>query len=156
MAQRPSHLHILVSHEHWANHRLVDALREAGAFDESVCRLMDHLLAAHDTWLARITGRDATMQLWNSGQNPAHYPHHIDHFFQQWKKALSFDEPERLVHYSNSKGTSFSQTVGEIMLHLAMHGQYHRGQIIQIAKPRLDTPPALDLIVFLRESSPAL
>ena len=34
-----------------------------------------------------------------------------------------------LVTYKNSKGTEFRNSKRDILTHVALHGQYHRGQI---------------------------
>jgi len=41
--------------------------------------------------------------------------------------------------------------VRDILLHVAMHGQYHRGQINQLLRGAGLEPISVDYIVFVRE-----
>jgi len=149
-------LHQLISHEHWANHRLSDALQDNALMDEKVVRLFNHILAAHATWYGRITGAVPEMKIWDDPTSPAHWGSLIDAHYSGWKKVLSFDNPTRQVQYSNSHGARFTNTVEEILIHLSLHGQYHRGQVVQYCRAGWEFAPSTDLIVFLRESTPAL
>lgn len=71
----------------------------------------------------------------------------------------SFDElvrtldPTRLatrISYRNSAGASFTSTLEEILLHVALHGSYHRGQIAMILRNAGETPAPTDFIAFAR------
>ena len=146
----------LIAHEHWANHRIVDAMVQSGGWDDRSRVLFDHILGAHTAWLARISGADPEVGVWHAALEPSTYPARVDGYYEQWKRVLAFEDTERAVAYTNVRGARFTNTVGGILLHVSMHGQYHRGQLTQQARPRWDVAPSTDLIVFLRESGPAL
>jgi uncharacterized damage-inducible protein DinB len=149
-------LHHLIAHDHWASHRLLDALNMAGNADEKVHRLMTHVLAAHDHWLARVKGTEPVISVWDDTLDPSGYGGYVDRFYEQWKHVLSTENPDRAVAYTNSRGTVFSNTIREIILHVAMHGQYHRGQVVQHARNGWEIPPSTDLIVYFRERNAVL
>lgn len=146
----------LVSHEHWANHRLADALHESGPPSAEAVRIFNHILGAHDTWHARVTESAAALPVWDAEIESRHWGQLIDAQFERWKHVLRTEEPSKKVVYANTRGVRFTNTLEEILTHLSMHGQYHRGQIIQQFRVRWDIPPATDFILFLRESEPAL
>lgn len=54
------------------------------------------------------------------------------------------------IAYKNSAGLSFTSTLKDILLHVALHGAYHRGQIAMALRATGDTPAATDFIVFAR------
>ena len=56
----------------------------------------------------------------------------------------------REVAYSNSAGVAFHSTVEDILLQVAMHGSYHRGQIALLLRQEGAEPAATDFIGFAR------
>jgi uncharacterized damage-inducible protein DinB len=56
------------------------------------------------------------------------------------------------IHYTNSKGEKFQNTLQDILTHVVNHSTYHRGQIIAKLKGKLPTLPSTDYIFFRRES----
>ncbi|MFN8699084.1 MAG: DinB family protein [Flavobacteriales bacterium] len=149
-------LHHLLAHDHWASHRLLDALHSGSNSDAKVHRLMTHILAAHDHWLARVKGSEPAISVWDDALDPSSYEGYVDRFYEQWKQVLSNEDMDRVVTYANLRGTVFSNTIREIVLHVAMHGQYHRGQVVQHARNGWEIPPSTDLIVYFRERSAVL
>ncbi len=64
---------------------------------------------------------------------------------------LSQGDLERRVAYRNSKGEEFRTPIGEILLHVLLHGSYHRGQIALRMRDVGEEPVNTDLITFVRE-----
>ena len=51
---------------------------------------------------------------------------------QAWQAYLAGLCPESLdqqIHYTNSKGENWSNTVVDVLTHVVLHSSYHRGQI---------------------------
>ncbi len=65
-------------------------------------------------------------------------------------EALLGGDLGRAIAYVNSKGEAFESTVGDILLHVAQHGAYHRGQIARLLREAGHTPPYTDFIQFAR------
>ena len=61
----------------------------------------------------------------------------------------------REVEYRTSTGAPFRSTVADIVLHVAMHGGHHRGQIATLARQAGATPTSMDYILFAREAADA-
>jgi uncharacterized damage-inducible protein DinB len=55
------------------------------------------------------------------------------------------------VHYRNSAGNEFDNTVRDILTHVALHGQYHRGQIARAMRAAGREPVYTDYIGFIRK-----
>jgi uncharacterized damage-inducible protein DinB len=57
------------------------------------------------------------------------------------------------VAYRTSKGHEMRSTVQDVLLHVALHGSYHRGQLASLARAGGSVPAATDFIVFSREAA---
>jgi uncharacterized damage-inducible protein DinB len=55
------------------------------------------------------------------------------------------------VEYKNTKGEPWTSTVGEIMMHVTMHGAYHRGQIATLLRDSGNEPAYTDYIHAVRQ-----
>ncbi|GGD50756.1 hypothetical protein GCM10010911_05370 [Paenibacillus nasutitermitis] len=60
---------------------------------------------------------------------------------------------EDVVAYKNQTGASYATSVRDILTHLALHGQYHRGQINTILRSAGGEPVNVDYITYIRELS---
>lgn len=152
------HIHRLYGHMFWASDRLITLLEgldvdvEAG---REIARLFAHLAAAERVWLLRVTGGDAsTVPIWPDWslgdavgvvrENRAGY--------QRLLEGVTEDELSRVVEYRNSQGTAFHTELGDILLHVAMHGGYHRGQIAAAVRRGGGEPVNTDYIMYVRET----
>jgi uncharacterized damage-inducible protein DinB len=71
-----------------------------------------------------------------------------------WRNLLSAASDEDLVrpvHYTNSKGETYTSTVADIMMHVAMHSAYHRGQIASDMRAAGVEPAYTDFIHAVRQ-----
>jgi uncharacterized damage-inducible protein DinB len=50
----------------------------------------------------------------------------------------------------NSAGQAFTSTVEDILLHVCLHGQYHRGQVALLLREAGAAPATTDYIAFAR------
>lgn len=122
----------LFDNDLWANARIMVCLRSEPERNHKALRFLGHLLSAEAIWLARLQRKDTSA---------------VDKF-----PALSLDECEELaarnqkgyfeflnsmddqgldslVTYRNFAGSEFRTRVRDILMHVALHGTYHRGQI---------------------------
>jgi uncharacterized damage-inducible protein DinB len=149
--------HIRRLHDHlvWADARTLNALRAMHAPPLDALRLYAHLLAAEHVWLARIEGTEPEMTPWPAlalDQCAAlGVKNHAT--LAVLVETLSGAELQRTVRYRNTKGEEFGNTVEDIILHMALHGAYHRGQVARIVRGEGGAPQATDYIFFIRERS---
>jgi uncharacterized damage-inducible protein DinB len=149
-----THIRRLVEHLAWADARTLESLRMMPASPLDALRLFGHVLAAEQVWLSRIDGRAPNVPIWPSmeidecaalaARNQAGFAKHA---------AAAPDALAREVRYRNTKGEEYVNTVEDILLHVALHGSYHRGQVAKIVRGEGGVPQPTDYIVFLR--SPA-
>lgn len=142
----------LVAHMRWADTLVADALEQDSRPDPEAVRLFAHIAAAEHLWVARVAGVPAKLAVWPSlspGEARAVAAEHAD-AFEQLVSASDAAALERVVRYTNSAGHTFENTVSDIVLHVAMHGEHHRGQIARLIRAAGREPPYTDYIQFAR------
>lgn len=149
----PPHLRTLVrlvSHMQWADEQV--RARLVRAPDEEAWRLYAHVLSAELLWLARLRGDPPALPVWpDLDQSDAlalslHLREDLRAFL--WQQEIP--DLGRLIWYRNSAGENHQSTVEDILLHLCLHGSYHRGQIARRLREGGSTPPGTDYIGFVR------
>lgn len=140
----------LWDHTYWADARLLQAIRAGANTDPDILREYAHLIATEEIWLARIEQRTPRTVVWPAlslaevqslrEQTEAAYKAYL-------KQAVDLSAP---VTYTNSAGQQFTNTVGDILLHAALHGQYHRGKVNLLLRQAGHEPAATDYIAFVR------
>ena len=148
----PSHLSRRIAHLEWADARALAALRAAPDLSPATLELYAHILGAEHVWLARLEGRAATVTVWPAlaldqcaavaAENAAG--------LRRYVAALAPADLAREISYVNSAGHRFISTVEDILIHTAMHGSYHRGQVARALRQEGAVPEATDYIAFTR------
>lgn len=146
----------MLDHLEWSNRRALEAVREAG--DERALRLLSHLLAAERIWLRRLeTGESSDLEIWPELDIEA-CAGRLTRNVEALRRHLRSTSPEDLdgrVTYRNSEGREFHTPAGEILLHVMLHGSYHRGQIARRLREAGEEPVNTDFITFVREEPTA-
>lgn len=146
------YLRRLYEHLFWADARALSLSEHA--LGERGLTLLAHLLAAEAVWLARLQGRESQgMPIWPSlslaectalaGENRLGYTAYL--------AALPESALSEPVTYRNSTGQEFHTAPLDILTHVALHGSYHRGQIMQDVRGAGAEPVSTDYIVWVRE-----
>lgn len=148
----PTHLLRFAAHDAWANTRLLAALAELPAPPAIAIREMAHILGAHETWLARIEGRAPVTAIWPDLPLKALIPlaAAIETQNRAVVERLDQNDLDRLINYTNSAGVSFATPLGDILIHVALHSQYHRGKVNVALRDAGYPPVPTDYIAFAR------
>lgn len=148
-----AHIRRLYDHMVWADARTQRALREMHAPPLDALRLYAHLLAAEHVWLSRIDGTEPEIAVWPAlGLDECATLGARNHAsFAVLTETITSRELQRKVRYRNSKGDEFVNTVEDILMHVALHGAYHRGQVARIVRGEGGAPMPTDYIFFIRE-----
>jgi len=146
------HLHRLFAHLAWADARALQSLREATHPQDQARELLAHVLGAEHVWLARLEGRPPTVAVWPalSLDECEALARDNEQAYARYLGALDADAVHRAVHYRNSAGAEFDSRVEDILLHVALHGAYHRGQVAAAVRRGGDVPSPTDYIAFVR------
>lgn len=150
-----AHIKRLRDHMAWADARALHSMRAMHAPPLDALRLYAHLIAAEHVWLARIDGREPEVTAWPALDLDASAALGARNHeaFTLLAETLSAGELQRAVRYRNSRGDEFVNTVEDILLHVALHGAYHRGQVARIVRGEGGAPLPTDYIFFIRERS---
>ncbi len=151
------HLARLIGHLEWADRLVLAALRAADPVLPMWRELYAHVLGAEHVWLARVTGATPRVAVWPqldldacgslAAENAAG--------LRRLAASLSDGGAARRVRYTNSAGAGFENSVEDILLHLALHGSYHRGQIAAAMRQGGAEPAPTDYIAFIRGAAAA-
>ncbi|MCE2998267.1 MAG: DinB family protein [Betaproteobacteria bacterium] len=157
---------MLSRYKQWSNRVMFESL--AGLPEDEVVKprqtlfknmvhTLNHNYVIDRIWQAHLEGRDHGYEARNTKDHPplaelARLQADVDGWYVTWADAQSDDSLRETVHYTLIGGNRGAMSRGEILLHLAMHANYHRGFVsdMMYAVPG-QRPPTMDLPVFMRE-----
>lgn len=111
------------------NSRIIDEISKViKNLPERTFPLFCHVLNAHQIWNARILDKKSF---------GVHQLHQIencksinDENYKNTLKIINEFNLDKAVKYSNSKGKEFTNTINDILFHIANHSTHHKGQIM--------------------------
>lgn len=144
----------MMDHLYWANRELLHAIEESKGANKEIYKLCRHIFIAEQVWLLRLEGKNSSnVNLWAEDAD-------IDALLklnqtneQQYKRyvrELSEHRLDDMIAYLNLSGASFQTSIRDILIHVALHGQYHRGQINRALREEGAGPAVLDYILYTR------
>lgn len=142
----------MFGHLNWANQRILETLQN-GEENKQANNLFSHILHAENVWYTRLKGPDSShLPIWAevSLESCVAMVNRNHHNYAELLLTLSNTDLEQLLSYKNSKGIEFQNTIRDILTHVALHGQYHRGQINQLLRAADLEPINVDYITFRR------
>ncbi|MFJ5762091.1 DinB family protein [Neobacillus sp. NPDC093182] len=142
----------MFKHLHWANQRILETLQNSEE-NKQANNLFSHTLHAENVWYTRLKGADSShLPIWAevSLESCVEMVNQNHHNYAEFLSMLSNIDLDQLVSYKNSKGTEFQDSIRDILTHVALHGQYHRGQINQLLRASDLEPINVDFITFKR------
>lgn len=142
----------LVAHLGWADDRVLAALRSATTPDAACLELFAHVLAAEHVWLARLKGETPRHPVWPTLtlEACAELVQANQRELTATVDALAPADMARGLTYRNSAGQEFTSSIEDILLHVCLHGAYHRGQIAWALRKGGGVPMPTDFIAFVR------
>lgn len=151
-------IHKLWDHVAWADDRILEALRNAPESLDltdvppytDVRREFAHVLGSEENWLARLEHRTPRAPVWPEVSDLDRLVDDVHRGFAAFVDGLSEADLTQQVTYLNSKGEEFTNEVGDMLLHVALHGQYHRGKINLLLRLAGESPAPADYIAFVR------
>ncbi len=148
----------MYSHLDWANDRVVQGLADAGHFESGPIDLFAHILGAEDVWLSRIENVSPAPPVWPklSLRECRDLTRKNVERFKALLDRLRPSDLKTRVSYVSSLGDRFDSTIEDILIHVAMHGSYHRGQVALMLRSGGDKPVTSDYIAFTRGAPAAV
>jgi uncharacterized damage-inducible protein DinB len=138
----------MLAFDHWANTVSLDAVAPVADGVPVALARLNHILGATSVWLARVTATAMPF-----GVNPTFTADELrvqlQHAHDGWLSFLQTQtdaDVPRIIYYTNLKGQPFSSPLGDILTHLPLHGQHHRGQVNADLRAAGVAPPVIDFI----------
>ncbi len=135
----------------WADECTLASLRTL-ASPGMALELYAHLISTEQVWFARIQQLPPRHPVWPildleqcvalASENGRAYASFV--------ATLGTEGLSAEVAYTNSAGASFRSRVGDILLHVCLHGSYHRGQVAALVRQAGGSPAPTDFIAFVR------
>lgn len=153
----------LFSYTEWANARIIDAIR--GLTDEQRTRRLEssfpnihatlaHVGMAEWIWLRRWKGESPTQRPWWDEapglETVVEQIHGIESERRQYLSTLKDEDVAKGITYTMMSGQEYTTRLADLFAHVVNHSTYHRGQLTTMLRQVGATPPATDLIVFVR------
>lgn len=140
----------MVDHLAWADAQVAAALRDTP--DPEALTLYAHVLGAEHRWITRIASETPQTAVWpdldlDACERVAAENHARLRGIVRGADADAF---ARDVAYVNSAGADFRSSVSDVLVHVCLHGQHHRGQIAARLRAAGARPPSLDYIAWAR------
>jgi uncharacterized damage-inducible protein DinB len=148
----------LVDHLKWADARVQRSLVEALNPPPHTLDLFAHVVAAEHVWVSRIRGQKPEVPVWPtlSLSQCAELGTRNADDFSSLLESLDATSLDREVTYVNSSGAEFTSSIRDILIHVTLHGAYHRGQIAAAIRAGGDTPASTDYIAMVRGAPAAV
>ncbi|MGH7578971.1 MAG: DinB family protein [Gemmatimonadales bacterium] len=142
----------LLRYDAWANAETLGSLRQ-GEAPARALRWMGHIIGAGALWLARLREEPAPMAVWPE-LDLEQCAAGIALLSESWPRYLETLAPADLhegIGYRNSLGEYWTNSAGDILTHVAMHGAYHRAQIAASVREHGGAPAYTDFIHAVRQ-----
>jgi uncharacterized damage-inducible protein DinB len=158
----PDEVSRLFAYNRWANARAFEGAaaltadelsRSVGGSFTSVLGTLTHLVGAEWVWLERWHGRSpgalpasqvaSDLAALRGKWEKVHEAHRI------FVESLTADRLTEPLTYVNFAGQNWTYPLGEVLIHVANHGTYHRGQVATLLRQLGKTPASTDYLRYL-------
>jgi len=143
----------MYEHLIWANKSILETLQNLEDVNREVSRLFSHILFSEKVWITRIQGGDSSrLPIWLDVDLEVckELVRHNEESVKIFLSNLAETDLDKVISYKNSSGKEFENNLREILTHVAIHGQYHRGQINLLLRANGNEPVNVDFITLMR------
>jgi uncharacterized damage-inducible protein DinB len=167
MTRTTDEISTLFAYNRWANARILQPVseltaeemaRDLGGSFPSVHETLAHIYAAEWIWLERWNGRsrkalptgrdvptlEALREKWRT----------IEDACRDFVAGLTDARLTEVIGYVNVKGETWRYALSDMLVHVANHSTYHRGQVVSMLRQLGRTPLSTDYLVFLDCGAP--
>jgi uncharacterized damage-inducible protein DinB len=137
----------------WANRESLRSLQEMEHPPERARKVMAHIVASELLWMARLQREQQKTAVWPEfglGDCERWLPA-LRLAWEEYLAGLGDADLDAEIAYTNSRGETYSNQVRDVLMHVLMHGVYHRGQIAAAVRDRAGEPAYTDFIEAVRK-----
>jgi uncharacterized damage-inducible protein DinB len=152
-------LHKQVKHfefEHWSNTLILQSLQSLQTSDDRAVLLFSHLLSSHSMWLSRVTKTEIKCTLFQE-RTLDECKLVMEDNLNGWKNFLldkTDNDLEQTIEFMSAWEANSSKrrmAIEDAITHLINHSSYHRGQIVQLLKGKVNELPLSTYIIYASE-----
>ncbi len=139
-----------------------EAVKPRASLFRNMTHTLNHIYVIDRIWQAHLEGRDHGYEARNTKDHPPltelwRLQQEVDDWYVAWADAQSDASLAETVEYTLIGGNRGAMTRGEILLHVLMHDNYHRGYVAEMFYEVPGCrPPSMDLPVYMREGRSAV
>jgi Uncharacterized protein conserved in bacteria len=141
----------LFAYDNWATLRSLRFLRDYP--NPRALTALSHVLLAQKIWLLRLRDDDSSSiptYAEQSLETCEAIADEIQKGYVEFLDRLHGNDIDRLITYKNTKGVEFQTSIRDILMHVAFHSVYHRGQVASFVRAEGGEPLNTDYITFTR------
>lgn len=138
----------LFVYDDWANREALASLERARSAPASAVQRMAHTVSTELLWFGRLTANLSAIPVWPDW-DMSECRRNLGLLLPMWRDYLAthpVGARQEPVSYVNSKGQLWSSAPEDVLLHVVMHGAYHRGQIASDLRAAGEEPAYTDFI----------
>ncbi|MDE2430485.1 MAG: damage-inducible protein DinB [Burkholderiales bacterium] len=157
-------IHSMFAQKAWANKALFNALGELSPGEHAeplhtMIRTLNHIYVVDRIFQAHLLGQSHGYQSTNTSETPELAAlqfdvAELDAWYMQYASGVSASELSESLAFRFTDGDEGSMSREEMLVHVVMHGAYHRGNVGQVLKSISVAPPRDLYTKFLHESEP--
>lgn len=159
-----SDIRTLYRYNEWANERLFSAIaklsdedisRDLGGSFPSLRDVVAHVVSTEWSWLERWHGVSPTARpAWADGDLPSIVAQlrDVEARRARFLDSLSDNELASSISFTYLSGKPDQHVLQDLLVHVANHSTYHRGQITLMFRQLGHAPPSTDFVLFKSEN----
>ena len=141
----------LYQYNQWANTNLCQHLMSLPEQVNEAIEKLSHIVAGEEIWYNRITPLEFELLPLFEAQHWKVLKPRLEDSADRWLNLIRQTEDfDRTIHYQDTRGNAHSSRLDDILIHLANHGTYHRGQIALLIRKSGQEPLPTDYILLAR------
>jgi uncharacterized damage-inducible protein DinB len=141
----------LFAYDRWANDEVLRVLIGIAEPPQRAIKVMAHIVGTQYVWYTRMTATPNDVPVWPDWtvKQTASAVHAIA---TKWTEIMQRGDDffRREFSYTNSKGEKWTSRNDDVLMHVIMHGAYHRGQIAAAIRAGGNEPPYTDYVQATR------
>ena len=141
----------LFAYDRWANDEVIRALMRIAEPPQRAVKVMAHIIGTQYVWYARMTATSNDVPVWPDW-NVKQTASAVDAIAARWAEIVGRGQDflGDEFSYANSKGEKWTSRNDDVLMHVIMHGAYHRGQIAAAIRASGNPPPYTDYVQATR------
>jgi len=137
----------MFDYDHWANREETRHLRSLASPPEKAIKLLAHIIGTEWLFLGRLRREPRPAIVWPE-LTLDQIENQIEQLAAAWPREFGRTDT---IEYTNSKGEKWQSRADDILVHVVLHGAYHRGQIATIVRGSNEEPAYTDYIHCTRQ-----